>query len=129
MRARSLFGSACDGHSALCLMMNRGLTMELNSEMWLERILEDESWRSGLTDEQAERLLQWALARAGPHPKETGEALRRALRRIRQAMQASREEAAMLLAEWAVPVPPEWMSWTIEERLSWMLQALSSWKP
>lgn len=103
--------------------------MDPNPEAWLERILEDESWRSGLTDEQAGRLLQWALDRAGPYPEETGEALRRALRKIRRAVQACGEEAETLLSEWEISMPPGWMSWTIDERLAWALQALSSWRP
>ncbi len=32
-------------------------TLEPRLAAWLERVLEDESWRSGLTDMEAERLL------------------------------------------------------------------------
>ncbi|WP_376793370.1 hypothetical protein [Thermoflexus sp.] len=103
--------------------------MEPVHEIWLERILEDESWRGGLTDAQAQRLLQWALARIGPHPEETGEALHRAMRRIRRAVQSPPDEADGLLAEWGIRTPPEWTSWTMEERLAWTLEALSSWRP
>jgi len=98
-------------------------------EAWLERVLEDESWRSGLTDDQAERLLRWALARIGSHPGETGEAVRQAMRRIRRAVQASEEEARALLAEWGLHVPPRWKSWTVEDRLVWVLDALAPWQP
>lgn len=103
--------------------------MESAWDRWLERVLEDESWRSGLTDDQAERLLRWALARLGPHPEETGETLRRAMRRIRRAVQASEEEARALLSEWGLLVPPGWESRTVEDRLGWVLEALSSWQP
>ncbi|MCS7250988.1 MAG: hypothetical protein RMK32_09955 [Anaerolineae bacterium] len=99
--------------------------MERHPDEWVERILEDESWRSGLTDEQAERLLRWALDRTAPHQRETGESLRRALRRIQRAVQASEEEAEALLAEWGISLPPGWMRWTVDERLSWVLQALT----
>ncbi len=103
--------------------------MGWNAEVWLERILEDEGWRSGLTDDQAERLLRWALARAGPHPERTGEALRQMMRRIRRVVQASGEEAEALMAVWALSPPSAWANWTPEERLDWMLQALDAWRP
>lgn len=98
--------------------------MERGSELWVERILEDESWRGGLTDDQAERLLQWGLDRISADPEETGETVRWAMRRISRAVQASGEEAGALLAVWGLEIPPEWTAWTVEERLSWVLQAL-----
>ncbi len=103
--------------------------MDSTPEGWLERMLEDESWRRGLTDAQAERLLRWALARIGPDPGRTGAAVRRAMRRIREVVQASGEEAAALLLEWEIRPPPEWASWPVEERLAWTLEALASWRP
>lgn len=103
--------------------------MDRIPQQWLEQILEDEGWRGGLTDAQAEQLLRWALARIGLDAQRTGAAVRRAMRRIRDAVQAPGEEAAALLFEWGVRPPPEWVSWSVGERLAWTLEALSFWQP
>lgn len=102
--------------------------MEPSLDAWLERVLEDERWRSGLTDAQAERLLGWALERVRAHP-EAGEAIRWAMRRIRRAVQAVGAEAEALLSEWGLPMPPPWTAWSVEERLAWVLEALAGWPP
>lgn len=103
--------------------------MEPVEEAWLERLLEDESWRRGLTDDQAERLLRWGMARRGSAPSEAGEAVRQAMRRIARAVQAPREEAVALLAAWGIQVPLEWAAWTVDQRLDWAFQALAEWSP
>jgi hypothetical protein len=95
----------------------------------LERVLEDESWRSGLTDMEAERLLDWAMARVGPAPERTGERVRLAMRRIGRAARAPAAEAGELLSPWGLTPPPEWEAWTPGQRLEWTLEALRDWSP
>ncbi|WP_448593381.1 hypothetical protein [Thermoflexus hugenholtzii] len=104
-------------------------TLEPGLAAWLERALEDESWRSGLTDAEAERLLSWAMARVGPAPERTGERVRLAMRRIGRAARAPAAEAGELLSPWGLTPPPEWEAWTPGQRLEWVLEALREWSP
>jgi uncharacterized alpha-E superfamily protein len=104
-------------------------TLEPRLAAWLERVLEDESWRSGLTDMEAERLLGWAMARLGPAPERTGERVRLAMRRIGRAARAPAAEAGELLSPWGLTPPPEWEAWTPGQRLEWTLEALRDWSP
>ncbi|MER3467556.1 MAG: phospholipase [Thermoflexus sp.] len=69
------------------------------------------------------------MARWGGGPSVAGEAVRQAMRRIAQAVQAPREEAVALLAAWGIQVPLEWAAWTVDQRLDWAFQALAGWSP
>jgi hypothetical protein len=106
-----------------------GPTLEPGLAAWLERVSEDEGWRGGLTDAEAERLLNWAIARVAPAPERTGNRVRQAMRRIGRAVRAPAEEARELLSVWGLMLPPAWEAWTLGQRLEWALEALRDWFP